>query len=81
VSGGHALLETSSDEWDAFMDTNGKGAFLTMQASRRYVIRHRYDTACPRPFLTTQAAVRQFRSQAPRADGIRGRIVNISSQV
>ena len=33
VSGGHTLLETTPDEWDSFMSTNVKGAFLCTQAA------------------------------------------------
>jgi NAD(P)-dependent dehydrogenase (short-subunit alcohol dehydrogenase family) len=55
---GHALLDTSEEEWDDIMAVNAKGVFLF-----------------------SKAAVKQFLQQ-PRlgSDGIRGRIVNISSQ-
>lgn len=55
---GHALLDTTEEEWDEIMRVNAKGVFLF-----------------------SKAAVAQFLQQ-PRLgpDGIRGRIVNISSQ-
>ena len=33
LSGGHSLLETSEEEWDDFMSSNAKGAFLCTQAA------------------------------------------------